>query len=82
MTKAFVAIHCETGKESNIIKKIEGVKGIESVTGVLGLYDIIVEVESEDSIMLEKIITSQIPSAPCTFYNDTHHNLARLCSRY
>lgn len=64
MTKAFVAVHCETGKESHIIKKLEGVKGITNVTGVLGLYDIIVEVESEDSTTLEKIITGNIRKIP------------------
>ncbi|MDE1828819.1 MAG: Lrp/AsnC family transcriptional regulator [Thaumarchaeota archaeon] len=64
MTKAFVAIHCETGRESHIIKKLEGVKGIKNVTGVLGLYDVIVEVESEDSSTLEKIITGHIRKVP------------------
>lgn len=64
MTKAFVAIHCETGKESQIIKKLEGVAGIKNVTGVLGLYDVIVEVEGSDSATLEKIITGYIRKIP------------------
>ena len=64
MTKAFVAIHCETGKESQIIRKLLEVKGIKNVTGVLGLYDIIVEIESPDSSLLEKIITEQIRKVP------------------
>lgn len=64
MTKAFVAIHCETGKESDIVKKLSGVDGIKNVTGVLGLYDIIVEIESEDSVVLEKIITGHVRRVP------------------
>lgn len=64
MTKAFVAIHCETGKESQIIKKLSEVSGIKSVTGVLGLYDIIIEIESKDSATLEKIITGNIRKVP------------------
>ncbi|HJU13666.1 MAG TPA: Lrp/AsnC ligand binding domain-containing protein [Candidatus Nitrosotalea sp.] len=64
MTKAFVAIHCETGKESQIIKKLLEVPGIKGVTGVLGLYDIIVEIESPDSTILEKIITGNIRKVP------------------
>ncbi|MDE1816719.1 MAG: Lrp/AsnC family transcriptional regulator [Thaumarchaeota archaeon] len=64
MTKAFVAIHCETGKESQIIRKLLEVKGIKNVTGVLGLYDIIVEIESPDSSLLEKIITEHIRKVP------------------
>ena len=64
MTKAFVAIHCETGKESQIIRKLSDVQGIKNVTGVLGLYDIIVEIESENSTSLEKIITGNIRKVP------------------
>jgi DNA-binding Lrp family transcriptional regulator len=64
MTKAFVAIHCETGKESQIIRKLLEVQGIKNVTGVLGLYDIIVEIESQDSNSLEKIITGKIRTVP------------------
>ncbi len=64
MTKAFVAIHCDTGKESQIIRKLLEVQGIKNVTGVLGLYDIIVEIESPDSSSLEKIITGKIRTVP------------------
>ncbi|MDE1764239.1 MAG: Lrp/AsnC family transcriptional regulator [Thaumarchaeota archaeon] len=64
MTKAFVAIHCETGKESQIIQKLSEVQEIKSVTGVLGLYDVIVEIESADSTILEKIITGHIRRVP------------------
>ncbi len=64
MTKAFVAIHCETGKESQIIKKLRDLPDIKNVTGVLGLYDIIVEIESGDSAVLEKTITGYIRKVP------------------
>ncbi|MDE1766753.1 MAG: Lrp/AsnC ligand binding domain-containing protein [Thaumarchaeota archaeon] len=64
MTKAFVTIHCETGKESQIIRKLSEVQEIKNVTGVLGLYDIIVEIESADSTILEKIITGHIRRVP------------------
>jgi DNA-binding Lrp family transcriptional regulator len=64
MTKAFVAIHCETGKESQVIRKLDEIKGIKKVTGVLGLYDVIVEVESNDSITLEQTVTRYIRKVP------------------
>lgn len=64
MNKAFVAIHCETGKESPIIRKLMELKGISEVTGTLGLYDIIVKVEAPDSKGLEDIITKQIRKIP------------------
>lgn len=64
MSKAFVAIHCETGKESQVIRKLDEIKGIKNVTGVLGLYDVIVEVESSDSMTLERIVTGHIRKVP------------------
>ncbi|NHI03484.1 hypothetical protein DYY67_1279 [Candidatus Nitrosotalea sp. TS] len=64
MSKAFVAIHCETGKESQVIRKLTEIKGIKNVTGVLGLYDVIVEVESSDSMTLEQAVTGYIRKVP------------------
>ncbi|MDE1827355.1 MAG: Lrp/AsnC family transcriptional regulator [Thaumarchaeota archaeon] len=64
MSKAFVAIHCETGKESHVIRKLTEIKGIKNVTGVLGLYDVIVEVESSDSMTLEQAVTGYIRKVP------------------
>jgi DNA-binding Lrp family transcriptional regulator len=64
MSKAFVAIHCETGKEGSVIRKLMEIKGVSEVTGTLGLYDIIVKVEAADSMMLEKIITKEVRKIP------------------
>jgi DNA-binding Lrp family transcriptional regulator len=64
MSKAFVAIHCETGKENPVIRKLMETKGISEVTGTLGLYDIIIKVEASDSITLEKIITKEVRKIP------------------
>jgi DNA-binding Lrp family transcriptional regulator len=64
MSKAFVAIHCETGKENPIIRKLMEIKGVSEVTGTLGLYDIIIKVEASDSMTLEKIITREVRKIP------------------
>jgi len=64
MTKAFVAIHCESGKENQVIRKLMELKGVKEVTGVLGLYDIIIEVESNDASILEEIITKSVRKVP------------------
>lgn len=64
MSKAFVAIHCETGKENPIIRKLMETKGVSEVTGTLGLYDIIIKVEAADSMTLEKIITKEVRRIP------------------
>ncbi len=59
-----MAIHCETGKESPVIRKLMETKGISEVTGTLGLYDIIIKVEASDSMTLEKIITKEVRKIP------------------
>ncbi|OLD22859.1 MAG: hypothetical protein AUG16_00510 [Thaumarchaeota archaeon 13_1_20CM_2_39_20] len=64
MTKAFVAIHCETGKESQVIRSIMEIKGVKEVIGVLGLYDVIAKIEAQDSVFLEQIITKYVRKVP------------------
>jgi len=64
MTKAFVAIHCETGKESQVIRRIMEIKGVKEVIGVLGLYDVIAKIEAQDSVILEQIITKYVRKVP------------------
>ena len=64
MTNAFVAIHCQTGKEGPVIRKLMEIKEISEVTGVLGLYDIIVKVEAQDSVTLEQIVTKYVRKIP------------------
>ena len=64
MTKAYVAIHCQTGKENQIIRSLMEMKGVSEVTGVLGLYDIIIKIEADDSMKLEEIITKKIRTVP------------------
>ena len=64
MNKAFVAVHCETGKENLVIKKLMKIKGISEVTGTLGLYDVMLKIETTDSSTLEKIITKEVRRIP------------------
>jgi DNA-binding Lrp family transcriptional regulator len=60
MTKAYVAVHCQTGKENQVIRALMEIKGVSEVTGVLGLYDVIIKIEADDSMKLEQIITKQV----------------------
>jgi len=64
MVKAFVAIHCHTGKENQVIRALMEIKGISEVTGVLGLYDVIVKIESDNTMKLEEIITKKVRTVP------------------
>ena len=40
------------------------IQGVSHVTGVLGLYDIVIEVEARDSLKLEQIITKHVRKVP------------------
>lgn len=64
MAKAFVAVHCNTGKENQVIRALMEIKGISEVTGVLGLYDVIIKIESDDTMKLEEIITKKVRNVP------------------
>jgi DNA-binding Lrp family transcriptional regulator len=64
MNRAFVAVHCETGKEGSVIKKLMKIKGISEVTGTLGIYDVMLKIEATDSSTLEKIITKEVRRIP------------------
>ena len=64
MSKAFVAIHCETGKESPVIRSLMEIRGVSEVTGVLGLYDVVIKVEASSSSALEEIITKYVRKVP------------------
>lgn len=59
-----MAIHCETGKENPVIRKLMEIKGVSEVTGTLGLYDVIIKVDASDSVTLEKIITKEVRKIP------------------
>ncbi len=64
MSQAYVAIHCQTGKESQVIRALREIKGVNEVIGVLGLYDVIIRVEADSTVHLEEIITKQIRKIP------------------
>ena len=46
--------------EERVIRNLKNIEGIKEVVGVLGLYDIVVNLEAKDQSMFEKIITNQI----------------------
>ena len=50
--------------ESPVIRSLMEIPGVSKVTGVLGLYDIMIEVEADDSSKLEHMITKQVRKVP------------------
>lgn len=60
MPTAYVLLNCDLGSESEIIKKIRQVPEVIEVSGVFGVYDIIVRISSDDMDKLREIITWNI----------------------
>jgi hypothetical protein len=47
MPSAYVLINCKIGSEKHIISKLNNLSGVEEVSKVNGIYDIIVKVNSD-----------------------------------
>jgi DNA-binding Lrp family transcriptional regulator len=60
MPTAYVLLNCDLGSESEIINQIKSVPEVVEVSGVFGVYDIIVRVSSDDMDKLREIITWKI----------------------
>ena len=57
---AYVLISCDLGTEKAIIDELKTFEGVKEVLGTLGIYDIIVKVESQNAHKLREIITWKI----------------------
>lgn len=60
MPTAYVLLNCDLGAEGEIINKIKQVPEVVEVTHIIGVYDIIVRVSSDDMDKLREIITWNI----------------------
>ena len=57
MSVIFVLITCDSGFEKAVIAELKTLNFIKYVLGVMGSYDIIVKLESENKDKLQKLIT-------------------------
>ncbi len=60
MVSAYILIQTEVGKASHVTKEIGDLKGVTSVDGVTGPYDVIARAEADDLDQLAKAIVMQI----------------------
>lgn len=65
MSTAYVLINSDLGKDIDIIAKIKEILEPEKdisfeIQGVYGVYDIIVKISSNESVIVRKIITNHI----------------------
>jgi len=64
LTKAYVLINCDLGSEKNVISSLKSLDDVTEVHGTLGLYDVIVKIESDSEEKIQKTITNFIRKMP------------------
>jgi DNA-binding Lrp family transcriptional regulator len=57
MVKAYVIMNCVLGFESEVITSLRKINDVREAHGTLGLYDVIVQLESDSDTHLEETIT-------------------------
>ena len=61
MPKAFVLINTEIGSESDVLKEIRKVEGVEEASAVYGVYnDVVAKVRADTIDKLNEIVTWRI----------------------
>lgn len=64
MVKAYVMMNCDLGSEKEVITSLKKLDGIKEAHGTLGLYDIIVQIESDTEEKIQDIVTTVIRKMP------------------
>ncbi len=57
MPTAYVLINCDLGAEEEIIKELQKLPEVVEVSGVFGVYDIIVRISSDSMDKLRELVT-------------------------
>jgi DNA-binding Lrp family transcriptional regulator len=57
MPTAFVLINTELGAETDVLKELKKVEGVEEAYGVYGTYDIIARVKADTMDKLKETVT-------------------------
>jgi DNA-binding Lrp family transcriptional regulator len=60
MPTAFVLINTELGSETDVLKDLKKVEGVDEVFAVYGTYDIVAKVKAETMDRLKEIVTVRI----------------------
>ncbi|CAD6522973.1 putative AsnC family protein [metagenome] len=64
MTKAYVMINCDLGSEKDTITSLRKIVGVKEAHGTLGLYDIVIQLESSTEQDIQEIVTKVIRKMP------------------
>jgi DNA-binding Lrp family transcriptional regulator len=57
-------MNCDLGSEKNVISSLKEVEDVKEAHGTLGLYDIILKIESESEEKITKIVTQIVRKMP------------------
>ena len=60
MQKAFILINCDSGSEANLIKELNQLDAVKEVHGILGPYDIVTTIETDNQDKIRKTISDHI----------------------
>ncbi|MDH5375909.1 MAG: Lrp/AsnC ligand binding domain-containing protein [Candidatus Bathyarchaeota archaeon] len=60
MATAFVLINAEIGSESDVLKNVNKIEGVDEAFTVYGVYDVIAKVKADTLDKLKAIITQHI----------------------
>lgn len=60
MPTAYVLINCDLGSEEEIIREIRKLPDVKEVSGVYGVYDIIIKVQADSMDKLRESITWKV----------------------
>jgi len=64
MAKAYVMMNCDLGSEKEIITSLKKINCVQEAHGTLGLYDLVIQIESPSDKELQEIVTSVIRKMP------------------
>jgi len=60
MQKAFVLINCDLGSEATLIKELNQLDAVKEAHGILGPYDIVTTIETDNQDKIRKTISDHI----------------------
>ena len=60
MSKVFVLINCHPRNEKSVIEKLTNLNDVKEARGILGIYDIMATIESDQDPILKGIVANQI----------------------
>ncbi|MBK5112610.1 MAG: Lrp/AsnC ligand binding domain-containing protein [Candidatus Heimdallarchaeota archaeon] len=64
MVKAYVLINVKGGTEFDLFEELTKIPGLEEISLVWGLFDLILKIEADTNSALEKLVTEEIRSFP------------------